>query len=107
MQENVGTIDRWVRVALGAGLVTAGLSRLTRRTAAPTALVGLGALVLESALTRVCPLNALLGVDTRRLDRGSSPREPSALTARLRLAAEQSSASVLRTPAGARGREPG
>jgi hypothetical protein len=24
-----------------------------------------GALVIESAITRVCPLNALLGIDTR------------------------------------------
>lgn len=68
MQENVGTIDRWVRVAVGGTLVTAGLYGLARRNVLPAALLTTGALVLESALTRVCPLNAWLGIDTRRLD---------------------------------------
>ena len=69
MQENVGQIDRWVRFALGGALVLGGLRALTRRRTfgGALALTG-GALVLESAITRVCPVNALLGVDTRSWD---------------------------------------
>lgn len=74
MQENVGTIDRWVRVGVGGALVTVGLRRLAPRNFAPAALVTLGALVFESAITRVCPLNALLGIDTRVLDPRSGAR---------------------------------
>jgi hypothetical protein len=66
MQENVGSIDRWLRVAAGGALVFAGARALGARGAlAPALALASGALVLETALTGVCPLNALLGVDTR------------------------------------------
>lgn len=39
----------------------------------PAALLALGALLVESAITRVCPLNHLLGLDTRGLGLKSTP----------------------------------
>jgi hypothetical protein len=68
MKENVGTEDRVMRSLLGPALVVAGYTRLggsRGRLAGLAAMVG-GALIVESAITRVCPLNALLGIDTRR-----------------------------------------
>jgi hypothetical protein len=72
MQENVGNIDRWVRVAAGGALILGAARALGIRGAvAPALLFASGAVLLETALTRVCALNALLGVDTRRLDESS------------------------------------
>jgi hypothetical protein len=68
MQENVGTTDRLLRSFAGPALLAYGIARLggiRREPYGIAALVG-GALILESAITRVCPLNALLGIDTRR-----------------------------------------
>jgi hypothetical protein len=68
MQENIGDIERWLRVAAGGALIFGGARALSARGAAlaPALMLASGALVLETALTRVCPLNALLGVDTRK-----------------------------------------
>jgi hypothetical protein len=65
MQENVGGGDRWTRVVIGSGLASAGLYFIGKRPLAPALLLSGAALVLESAWTRVCPVNTLLGVDTR------------------------------------------
>lgn len=89
MQENVGTVDRWIRVGVGTGLVAAGLGAGRGRPLGPVALVALGALVLESALTRVCPVNALLGVNTRVFDGG-----------KVRVLAEPSGSSAVSTSPG-------
>jgi hypothetical protein len=79
MQENIGNLERWLRVAAGGALVLGGARALGARGAlAPALVLASGALVLETALTRVCPLNALLGVDTRRL--GTSSEEPAEFT---------------------------
>jgi hypothetical protein len=67
MKENVGPEDRAVRMLVGPALMALGMTRLGARegrTAGIAAMIG-GALVIESAITRVCPLNALLGIDTR------------------------------------------
>jgi uncharacterized membrane protein len=67
MKENVGDTDRAIRALVGPALVAAGVTRLggrLGRTGGMAAVVG-GALILESAITRVCPLNAAMGVDTR------------------------------------------
>ena len=65
MQENVGTKDGWIRSAVGSSLVTLGLWRSRRAPLQSLLAAGVGAILLESAVTRVCPVNALLGVDTR------------------------------------------
>jgi hypothetical protein len=67
MKENVGPEDRAVRMLVGPALMALGYTRLGGRAgelAGLAAMIG-GALVIESAITRVCPLNALLGIDTR------------------------------------------
>jgi hypothetical protein len=65
MTENVGRIDRIIRTALGTGLVAIGVTQLREAPVIGALAAVAGALVLESALTRVCPLNAALGIDTR------------------------------------------
>jgi uncharacterized membrane protein len=66
MRENVGELDRVMRGVFGSALVLRGLVQLIRgkEVRGLLRLLG-GALVLESAVTRVCPVNAALGIDTR------------------------------------------
>ncbi len=67
MKENVGRIDRMARSIAGPALMALGYRQLGGRTghrAGLAAMVG-GALLVESAVTRVCPLSALFGVDSR------------------------------------------
>jgi hypothetical protein len=69
MHQNVGRTDQLIRIGVGSALVFAGIGRLARgRRLAPTALLAGGAVLLETAVTRTCPINHLLGLDTRRLD---------------------------------------
>lgn len=65
MRENVGRTDRTVRSIVGPGLIAMGLGQLIRGKWRGLGTVVAGALVVESAVTRVCPLNATLGLDTR------------------------------------------
>lgn len=67
MKENVGTVDRMLRTVVGSGLVAVGYTRWGGNRGRGPGLVAMigGALLLESAVTRVCPINALLGIDTR------------------------------------------
>lgn len=67
MKENVGRIDRIARAIVAPGLVALGYTRLGghRGDLPGIAVMIAGALVLETAITRVCPLNALFGLDTR------------------------------------------
>jgi len=68
MIENVGDRDRVVRSIVGPALVGLGYTvmRGRRGRASGIATIVAGALILESAITRVCPLNAMLGIDTRK-----------------------------------------
>ena len=68
MKENVGTEERIVRSLLGPTLMAVGYTKLgggKGRTAGIAAMIA-GTLLIESAITRICPLNALLGINTRR-----------------------------------------
>ena len=84
MRENVGGADRARRSVAGPALVALGLTRLGAREGRLPGLLALvlGALTTETAITRVCPLNAVLGLDTRRntpaADR--APAAPDALS---------------------------
>ena len=72
MKENVGGTDRALRSIAGPALLSLGLTRLGARSgrlAGLLAIVG-GALITETAITRVCPLNEALGVDTARARTG-------------------------------------
>ena len=83
MKENVGRTDQALRSIAGPVLLAVGYTWLGGRRGRTSGLLAMvsGALILESAITRTCPLNALLGIDTSRsdtaLDRrsGSSRRE--------------------------------
>ncbi len=66
MKENVGHTDRALRSVAGPALLALGLTSLGARRgrlAGLLALIG-GALITETAITRVCPLNEALGIDT-------------------------------------------
>lgn len=67
MKENVGKLDRIVRSVMGPSLVVLGYSRLGGSKGHPVGLLSMiaGAGVIESAITRVCPLSRALGIDTR------------------------------------------
>lgn len=67
MRENVGDTDRVIRAVAGPALVLAGLTRFGAARGRTTGLAVMiaGALIIESAITRVCPMNSILGIDTR------------------------------------------
>jgi hypothetical protein len=67
MKENVGGADQLLRTVAGPAMMALALTRLGAGQGRPLGLLTLvgGVLVLESAITRTCPLNAALGVDTR------------------------------------------
>ena len=70
MRENVGSIDRAVRFVAGPSLMALALTRWGALAGKPSGLFMLvwGALATESAITKVCPINHLLGIDSRRAD---------------------------------------
>jgi hypothetical protein len=67
MQENVGSADRALRSIAGPLLLAVGFTTLRGRQGRLAGLATMiaGTLVIESAVTRVCPLNAMLSLDTR------------------------------------------
>lgn len=68
MRENVGGADRVGRAVVGPALMALGLTWLgaTRGSAVGLLATVGGALLAETAITRVCPLNEVLGIDTAR-----------------------------------------
>jgi len=67
MKENVGRIDRGIRFVVGPALAAFGYSKLggcEGRLPGLAAIV-VGTALLDSAITRVCPMNRLLHIDTR------------------------------------------
>jgi hypothetical protein len=70
MKENVGSLDRAVRFVAGPALMALALTRWGAREGRPRGLLLLtvGALVTQDAITKVCPVNGLLGRDTRRAE---------------------------------------
>lgn len=70
MKENVERIDQTLRSVIAPVLLVLGYTALNGKRGGTIGLIAMisGALLVESAITRVCPINALLGLDTRRLD---------------------------------------
>ena len=68
MKENVGGADRAMRAVLGPALLALGYARWGGSEGALPGLLAMlgGALIAETAITRVCPLNEVAGVDTAR-----------------------------------------
>jgi hypothetical protein len=67
MKENVGRKDQAVRSVVGPMLMAAGYWTLGGNKGRFWGIFAIvtGALIIESAITRVCPTNALAGIDTR------------------------------------------
>jgi len=67
MKENVGRIDRSIRFVIAPALAAFGYSKLGGRKGRLPGLAAIvaGAALLDSAITRVCPMNRLLHIDTR------------------------------------------
>jgi uncharacterized membrane protein len=67
MKENVGNRDRLMRSIAGPAVIALGITRLGALRGSPLGLAALvgGVLIVESAITRVCPVNAIAGIDTR------------------------------------------
>lgn len=67
MKENVGSKDRAFRTVAGSALMVLGYRRWGGNVGHPAGLLSMMAAlsILESAVTRVCPLNALFRLDTR------------------------------------------
>lgn len=77
MQKNVGGYDRIARLGIGPVLVLVGIAALVGWISLATGTLGVaiaalaivvGAVLLVTALTRVCFVNSLLGIDTFRGD---------------------------------------
>lgn len=63
LKQNVGGIDRTARLIGGSLLL--GLGLLRRRGARGNGLLSaIGAIALETGLTRFCPINRMLGIQT-------------------------------------------
>lgn len=79
MRENVGSWDRVLRSFLGPSLLLVGYSGLGGRRGRTGGLAAMivGAVLTETAITRVCPLNYVLGVNTS--DRGRRLRSMRAI----------------------------
>lgn len=67
MRENVGTKDRLLRSVVGPALMVSGYTKWGGKCGDTKGLVAMfaGFALIETAVTRVCPLNALLHLDTR------------------------------------------
>jgi len=67
MKENVGTMDQTLRGIFGPLLVLTSYSRLKAGKGGLLSGLGmiLGTALTETAITRVCPLNKLMRVDSR------------------------------------------
>jgi hypothetical protein len=67
MKENVGREDQVLRLVTGPAVMAAGLWWLgaTRGRLAGLATLIAGVLIVESGITRTCPVNAALRLDTR------------------------------------------
>jgi hypothetical protein len=66
MKENVGRMDRFLRMVAGPALLYMGYNRLNAKRGRGAGLAALvaGTLISGTAVTKTCPFNALFGVDT-------------------------------------------
>ncbi|TGE24291.1 DUF2892 domain-containing protein [Hymenobacter aquaticus] len=66
MQQNIGLIDRGLRIALAAVLI--GVLLQEQRTGAPLVFwLAVAALLLGTGVFGYCPIYSLLGISTRRV----------------------------------------
>lgn len=91
MRQNVGTLDQMVRFGIVAAAGTAALRTHGWRQ---TALCSVATAAFVTGMSRVCPLNAALGIDTTRgrLDSGMSRHDESVRDAAIRRETQTSAA---------------
>lgn len=65
MKENVGRLDRIIRGVVGPSAVALSISQLRKHPILAALGIVVGAIVTETAVTRVCPVSSALGIDTR------------------------------------------
>jgi len=67
MKENVGSNDQVFRILTGSAMILVGYAFLGGYRGSGKGLLTMmaGVATVESGITRVCPLNALRGIDTR------------------------------------------
>ena len=70
-REIVGGADRTMRAIVGPAILLLGYTKLGGSDGAVPGLLAMlgGALITETAITRVCPVNEALGVDTAGMPR--------------------------------------
>ncbi len=62
MKQNVGNVDRWIRIVLGVALLS-----LLAFLSGPIRWIGLiGLIPLVTGIINFCPIYALLGVSTKK-----------------------------------------
>lgn len=67
MKSNVGGIDRTLRIIVGIVLLLVGLAAPLEMTWRIVALV-VAAIALVTAFVRFCPINAMLGINTCKIE---------------------------------------
>lgn len=77
MQENIGRVDQVIRGLVGATFLALGYKVFGAQRGKVGGLISMiaGALVTESALTRVSFFNRLFRIDSRKLDRKVLPKK--------------------------------
>lgn len=68
MKENVGRNDQLIRSIAGPALIAVGYFALGGNKGKIGGILSImtGTVIAESAITRVCPVNEFLGLDTRK-----------------------------------------
>jgi len=65
LEQNVGFIDRYIRITLGGLMIAAGAARLARDGGLAGAAVGLlGGMMLAEGVLGTCPLYSVAGINT-------------------------------------------
>lgn len=67
MKSNVGGIDRTLRIIVGIALLLVGLAAPLEMTWRIVALA-VAAIALVTAFVRFCPINAMLGINTCKIE---------------------------------------
>ena len=74
MQQNIGTVDRYLRLTSGILILTGGL-QMRRGSLAKSALLAVGAMKITEGITGWCPLLSAFGVTTLEEGANAQPSQ--------------------------------
>lgn len=74
MSRNVGTVDRWLRLAVGTAMLIVGFSGVVGGTWGTTFKI-VGFIPLLTAFAGSCPIYSLFGLNTCPIDAAKSSKE--------------------------------